>query len=289
MSMHAKHITFGILFGIVAWSFGAPVQAARLTVTTVPTKPVAGEEFVIEARLLTDGDAINAAEGTFALKGFTVKSVSTGGSAFTLWPVEPRYAPGSHSIEFAGGAPTSIEAGGNVPLLSIRALAPAAGSYTLSLESARAFKSDGRGTPVGIPSISKEISVAASGDHGASVPKDMVPPEFVSVEVGRDASLFDGKAYISFFASDDQSGVATYEVREGFFSLYQKADRYYVLNDQSQGKDVWVRVTDAAGNSEVYKIPSAQPRSSVWWVGGILLIVMALGIYWYRVRMWRRH
>ncbi len=263
------------------WSLCPQAQAAQIILSTTPATPSAGEPFTIVVRLDTQGDALNAAEGSVMLDKMAVQSVHTGGSALSLWPTEPRYSPGSHSIDFAGGVPGSIAAGEDVLLFTIVAQAHLAGSYSVSVGSARAFKSDGLGTPVEIPASSKTISVGAGPGTAAPEPHDTTAPQFVSVEVGQDASLFDGRTYLSFFATDDHSGVTRYQVKEGWFSAYHDADRYYVLVDQEQGKTLWVRATDADGNTVTKKIPSAHPLG-VWKMiaGGILIVLALLLMYW---------
>ncbi len=278
LSVHKNILT--VLALMALWSLGASAQAAQITVTTTPAAPAAGEPFTIAVRLTTQDDALNAAEGSVALTKLDVRSVSTGGSALSLWPIEPRYSPGSHSIEFAGGLPGSIAAGEDVPLFTIVAQAPSAGSYTVSVGSARAFKSDGRGTPVAIAATSQKIAVGAGPGTAVPEPKDSIAPQFVSAEVGQDPSLFEGRKYLTFFATDDKSGVSSYQVKEGWFSRYHDADRYYVLVDQEQGTTLWVRATDADGNTVTKKIPSAHPMN-VWKVivGGILIVLALMLMY----------
>lgn len=278
-----------LMLAAAAWSCGAQAQAAQITLSTSPSAPAAGEWFDISVRLSTQDDALNAAEGSVSLGTLDVKSVSTGGSAMSLWPVEPHYSLGSRSIEFAGGVPGSIAAGEDVLLFVIKAKAPAAGTYSVSAGSARAFKSDGRGTPVAIAATSKKIAVSSvSSGTAAPESKDASAPQFVSVEIGQDPSLFDGRKYLTFFATDDQSGVDRYQVKEGWFGSYRDADRYYVLADQEQGTALWVRATDAAGNTATKKVPTAHPLGAWKVAAGGILILLALAVM-YRSYRKRRH
>lgn len=259
----------------------APARAAELSFVTVPQEPAIGAPFTIEVYLSTEEDSINAAEGSVSLGSLEGVEVSTGGSVFTLWPVLPRYSRGTQSVEFAGGLAGSVAAQEKVKLFEVRAQAPVAGSYAVSLGAARAFKNDGRGTPVAIPGARASIQVVAEGEQELPAPaRDVAPPEFVSVEVGQDASLFSGRKYVSFFAKDDESSISKFEVKEGWFGRYTEADRYYVLKDQEQGRDIWVRVTDAAGNTAVEKISSAHSNNAwMWIVGGILTLLAFIAVY----------
>jgi len=276
LSAHLIKILPAVVLAAALWSVGTPAHAAQITVSTTPATPGAGEPFSIMVRLNTQDDALNAAEGSVVLSGLEVVSVSTGGSAMSLWPVEPKYSLSSRSIEFAGGLPGSIAAGEDVPLFTIVAKAPSAGSYQVSVGSARAFKSDGRGTPVAIAASSKTVSVGTGPGTAMTEVKDATAPQFVSVEVGQDQSLFDGRRYLTFFATDDNSGVSRYQVKEGWLGRYKDAERYYVLADQEQSKTLWVRATDADGNSVTKKIPSAHPQSAWKMIAGGILVVLAL-------------
>lgn len=276
---------FAVFVLLCAGATASEAHAAQLLVGTTPAVPAAGEMFTIEVRLQTEEDTINAVEGSINLGSLRVERVHTGGSGLSLWPTEPRYSPGSHTVEFAGGVPGGILQGEEVLLFTIEVQAPAAGTYTVEASSLRAFKNDGTGSAVAVAPISSKVSVVAeSSSLAASVPKDSTDPQFVSVEVGSDPSLFDGRSYLTFFATDDQSGVSRYQVKEGWFSRYKDADRYYVLADQSGGTDVWVRVTDAAGNTATKKISSTHGTSAWQLLLGGILILLAFTLVYQRCR-----
>lgn len=261
------------------------VYAARIFFSTSPATPAAGETFTILVHLDTGADSVNAVEGSLDLGTLRVERVHTGGSALSLWPSEPKYSLGSHTVEFAGGVPGGIAEGKEVQLFSIEAQAPAAGTYTVSSASVRAFKNDGKGSAVAVAPASKKISVTSeNAEPAAAKPKDTTAPQFVSLEVGQDSSLFDGRQYVSFFATDEGSGVTRYQVKEGWFSLYHDADRYYVLADQDRGSDIWVRATDDAGNTVTKKIPSEHGTSAWRWIAGGILILLAFTLMYRRLR-----
>ena len=126
-----------------------------------------------------------------------------------------------------------------------------------------------------VPDSTKNISVARTGSTEVASSKDTAPPQFVSVAVGSDPSLFGGKFYLSFFAQDSQSGVDHYEVKEGLFGGYVRADRYYVLHDQSLRSDISVRAVDVAGNTVIATIPAAHQSHTLWlFAGGILAVLL---------------
>lgn len=281
---HVKKTFLISAFVLFGWSLGAMAHAAQITFTAAPIAPAAGEEFTIAVRLSTQDDSLNAVEGSVSVpKDIAVKNVSTGGSVLSLWPAQPRFVPGSGKVEFTGGVPAGVPAGADMLLFTITAVASAPGSYTFALDSARGFRDDGKGTGFMISGLQYKVSVGTQASAPAPQEKDTTAPQFISVEVGQDPALFDGRRYLTFFATDDQSGVNYYEVKEGWFSRYTKADRYYVLSDQEQRFAVWVRAVDQAGNRTAQKIPSQHPDYSlVYWGGGILLIVAIVFVQYLR-------
>lgn len=278
------HIQKIILAGFALAVFAAPsVHAATLEISTVPAAPEAGKDFLIEIRTSTDGSPINAAEGSVTLPaGIAVQGVQTGGSVFSLWPVEPRFVRSTNTVEFTGGTPNALTNLSHALLFTVGARAQAAGTYAVSAGNARAFLSDGKGTPVQFAPVVKKITVGSKSSNEEVKTKDTTPPQFVVAELGNDTSLFNGNTYLTFFATDDKSGVKEYSVKEGLFGGYVPAEHYYVLKDQSLKKDLWVRATDFEGNQITKKIPATHP--ALPWsliIGSILVAVIGL-LLWMR-------
>ncbi|MCX6787144.1 MAG: hypothetical protein NTY93_01300 [Candidatus Kaiserbacteria bacterium] len=269
----------------LCWSCAPTAHAAQIHFIVTPASPSAGSTFTVEAWLSTQNDRINAAEGSVAIPdGLTVRSVSTGGSGFTLWPVEPHFAPGDHAIEFAGGVQAGIASGQETPLFTFSVTTSAPGKYLISASHVNAYRADGTGAEIAVTGVPKDVALEIIESVPTIPENDSNVPTFVSVEVGQDPSLFNGRQYLTFFATDDKSGVSYYEVKEGWFGQYVKADRYYVLADQGRGSPIWVRVVDAEGNSTVEKIPSQHTDYTFLYNVGGILVVMLLAIFTWYVR-----
>jgi hypothetical protein len=281
IALHKKILLVAGL-ALCGWSIASGAYAAQITFTMAPQSPAAGEDVAVTVRLDTQKDSLNAVEGSISIpKDLMVEGVNTGGSALSLWPVEPRFVPGSSKVEFAGGVPAGIAPGRDVVLFTITAKASAPGTYAVAPASVRGFRDDGQGTAFSIGGSAAKISVGMQASSEPQAQEDTMPPQFISVEVGQDPALFGGRRYVAFFATDDNSGVSYYEVKEGLLGRYTRADRYYVLSDQGGGSAVWVRAVDAAGNSTVKKIPSPRSALAFAYLGGGILIVLA-GIAWMR-------
>lgn len=242
-------IFFALFFAVVA-----DTQAAGVQLKLSPQNPGSGQEFAIGVYLSADVD-FNAAEGSIVVPpNLSVRRIHTGGSAFSLWPAQPQYYPASRLVEFAGGSTQDVFAGNEILLFTIL-LTGEPGMYTISARDVRVFKNDGDGTPNAVPAASAQFTVRVLAEDAEDAP-DTSAPEFVSVEIGQEPSLFGGRKYLVFVATDDRSGVTRYEVKEGWLSVYRPVERYYVPKDQSLGTDLWVRATDASGNSVIQKIPA---------------------------------
>jgi hypothetical protein len=244
-------------------------HAATLSVQLPASVPI-GVPFTIQVMLDSGGDVLNAIDGTVHIpSGISVQSVDTGSSLLALWPVEPVYRVSDDLISFAGGTPGGLAANTTGTVFTITAVADAPGTYRFSTANVSGYLNDGKGTRVAIAVASGSTNASATAPAPAGTPADSIAPVFTSVAIGSDASLFGGQYFASFYATDSGSGVDYYEVKEGWWSPYVRADRYYVLHDQSLQTDVTVRAVDGAGNAVTATIPAAHP-----WPHRILYLVL---------------
>lgn len=124
------------------------VEAATLSVSPATGVHTVGSSFQVQVRLNTQGEPINAAEGT--LKFDPAKLQVTGiskGSIFGLWAVEPSFSNAAGTITFGGGSPTGYtgSAGG---IITIRFQAKSGGTANVSFTKGSVLAADGRGTNV---------------------------------------------------------------------------------------------------------------------------------------------
>jgi hypothetical protein len=97
------------------------------------------------------------------------------------------------------------------------------------------------------------IRKRGEGDASFSAPvrylvqNDRTPPESFDAVVARDKEAFGGSYFVSFAATDGQSGVNYYEVKEGSMEP-EKAVSPYVLKDQMLSQEITITAVDFAGN-----------------------------------------
>lgn len=272
------------LFFFILLALGAApafASAAELSFKIEPEFPVVGESFLVHVFLTTEGETINAIDGVIKVPAdLVIERASTGGSALTLWPVSPRFVPSSSQIEFTGGVPEGVGPNATVKLFTVHALGRAPGGYVFSSRNARIYRADGQGTEVALPAANIRVTVGNTEGTQLAAERDRRDPTFVVAEVGQDPALFNGNYFVTFSATDDQSGVTLYEVKEGRFGSYLPAERYYVMHDQTLNTPVWVRATDASGNRATVRVVGN--GSSVPIIIGGILVLLVLVFLWRR-------
>ena len=124
-------------------------QAASLQVSPATGVYQVGSTFTVQVRVQTNGESINASEGTlkFNPNELSVVSVSRTSSIFNLWVAEPTFSNTAGTVTFSGGVPTGYTgAVGNV--LSVTFRVKNAGSPRVSFTDGSVLANDGRGTNV---------------------------------------------------------------------------------------------------------------------------------------------
>jgi len=255
------------------------INAASLTFVPVGQ----GSSFSVEVRLAPEAEHLNTVEGTIHIPdGLSVTRIGTGGSALALWTVPPTFSRSDRTVTFVGGVPgEGLAPDANELLFTMYLVADASGSYTLTPEAVSGFRADGTGTRVAVDAEAGSVSVDASSES-PRLAADHSAPQGITAVVGSDASLFDGASFVSFYASDEGTGVVSFQLKEGWLAPYQAAERYYVLADQSGKTPVWVRAVDAAGNTRTSHVEDT--GGIIYWVllWFPVAFVLVVGISWWR-------
>jgi len=105
--------------------------------------------FTVKVAVNSDGQSINAAEGTlkFNPAELSVVSVSRSTSVFNLWVTEPTFSNSAGTVTFSGGSPTGYTgSGGAVFTVTFKSLV--AGTSRISFTQGSVLANDGRGTNV---------------------------------------------------------------------------------------------------------------------------------------------
>ncbi len=249
--------------------------------------------FVLEARISSPDELINVADGAFLFDtdALEVKELSVGGSAFSLWAHGPSFSNTTGRVNFVGGIPDGFQHKDGLILKAIFR-AKQEGETALFFESGFSLLlSDGNGTSIRPQTHPITLHIAERPAQGS--PKDewkdflgadTTPPKFIEAILSKDPQFFNNKYFVSFFATDEQTGVAYYEIKEGSRS-FVRAVSPYVLQDQALGETVQIKSIDSAGNESVttlerMPVPSAPlSTTALFWVAMLVSVVLAITIF----------
>lgn len=296
-----KSTNFYFLSFILVFFFAFSVQGAQAaevyfaphTGTLYP-----GDVFVVEARISSPDELINVADGAFLFDKniLEVTEVSIGGSIFSLWAKGPIFSNTDGRVSFVGGAPDGFQSKDGLILKTIFR-AKQEGETTLSFGGGFSLLlSDGRGTSISPQTRSLVLHISQrppqvplKDEWKALIGADTIPPTFVEAIISKDPQFFDGRYFVSFFATDEGSGVAQYEIKEGD-PAFTKAVSPYVLQDQTLGGSIQVKVIDSAGNEslitpQLAPVPHAsQYTTMLFWILVVLLIAISAWALFFRLR-----
>ncbi len=275
--MKKDHLFFAILLrGIGLFATPLSADAAKIFINPLEKGLVVGNTTIIKVMVDTGGQEINAAEGIVKLDtSAQVVSLNTGGSIFDLWARKPSFENGN--ISFTGGSTSGVY-GGALRIFSIAVKPTSVDSVKINFENSFAYLNDGKGTKIVLDGSAVELPVAQTGEKvdemTALSASDTTAPAKFSIELGRDQGINDGKYFVSFYATDDASGINRYEVIENGLPAVRSGN-VYVLQDQTLSGVVEVRAIDNAGNvrTETLKLKAEFP-----WLKTILVSILALGV-----------
>jgi len=271
-----------ILVGLFFSFEHADAASLKMYVTSQSDSVQIGDTILLNVYAQSDQE-INVVEGVLVVSNpADIVSINTGGSIMSMWPKTPTID--GRRISFIGGTPSAVF-GKSLKLFTVAIKPSTVNPIRISFEKVNANLNDGKGTRVFGVGTPFEIKVLASTNDtnntanrndelGVLVSGDNTDPEPFVIELGRDSKLYDGKYFITFFATDRDSGIDYYEVTEEGFPAVRPDGNIYVLHNQSLDKKVKVKVFDHAGNSRVETF-GGQP--SPMWVK-IIGVILLLGV-----------
>lgn len=284
--------------------FPASVLAARVTFEpkTIPATPQ--ENYTVTVLMDTEGESINAIEGTVVIDAALGNplSVTDSGSVVTYWIARPSWNESSRTVRFSGSVPGGFSGSGILFSVVLPPTSGTPGANALSLVDVRAYRNDGLGSLAKVALESLRFSQSSEPMNQAiadqlfvdDTKKDNDPPEIFSPSISRDERVYDGKWFVTFAASDKQSGVDHYEIQESRSGKidsgrWKRAESPYLLEDQELHSYVFVIAIDRQGNERVIKIYPRNPlpwtqrsRSMLIAAGGLAVLVSAYYVYYRR-------
>src|SRR3989344_5090472 len=159
-----------LLFLIITAVLGIGVtaqaaNAAQLFLYPDPIEIPEDSSAIVEVRLDTEGQSVNAAEVLlrFPSGSVTIRQVLTGGSVLPIAP-EPPFV-GTDTVKISGGAPSGFNGGGTIARLEIagRGSSRVPGARIDFEETTRVLLNDGKATPARVTFRSSQIQFLPAG------------------------------------------------------------------------------------------------------------------------------
>ncbi len=287
-------LTLLFAFFLLFSSFIFTTQAA--VVRNNPLSDIGARDvFVLDVLIDTEGETINAIEGSMRIlnsaSSFEVRDISTAGSEIVLWPRKPSLSETGDIITFTGGVPGGIS-GKNILLFKVILFVSNVSELQIVGDDIQVFIHDGKGTAVATQTRFSPISI----DQEKSTPfdawqenisQDNTPPEIFEISLLQDKNLYNNSKYLSFNAFDIDSGISHYGVKEGNRDIVRTGETY-VLANQSEQLSVSVTAYDIAGNART--IAYSLNEDTVNWVSivlGVALGYVIILLIRYMLRHWR--
>lgn len=265
--------------------------AASVNFTADSKSVYLGDVFIVEARISSPDEPINVADGAilFDRSILEVKELSTGASIFGLWAQPPVFSNETGRISFVGGSLDGFRGDGG-SVLKIVFFAKKEGSAAIDLQDDfSVFLGNGKGTkiipqktPMTVSVLARPPEIAPTDEWRAFVLKDKTAPQFVEALIDNDPSIFDDRYFAAFFATDDGSGIAYYEIQEGDRD-FMKAQSPYLIQDQALHGTITVKAVDRAGNESLKvlkRVPAEEIPRKINWFWLLALIVGLIIVGW---------
>ncbi len=158
--------------------FAGSAQAASLSLSPGSGSYAPGATFTVRLSVNSQGQSINAADGTikFDPSQLTVVSATRSGSIFNLWVTEPTFSNIAGTVPFSGGLPSGYTgSGGNIMSVTFRA--KGSGSTKVSISGGSVLANDGQGTNVLSSSGSASFTFQAAAPAPTPTPSTPTSPE----------------------------------------------------------------------------------------------------------------
>ena len=273
----------------------AIASAASLRLQDAPSSVHVGDTFIVTLLLDSTDAALNAFEGSLHFSpSLMLQDIRFTGSLVPLWVEKPEQKE-TGTVIFAGVFPGGFQEKGKLFTLVFKA--QSVGSADLSFGSeTKAYKDDGKGTPVSLktPTLSFAVVASSGAPREVILPTDTTPPEpFVPVVVSGQAFGWEGPALV-FDTEDKDSGILHFEIARSYNPQAQEKDLSwqvvqspYALSAQDFGRYLFVRATDRAQHTYTavvspQKISIALLVRQQWFVILLLLGIACSVILFFR-------
>lgn len=139
-----------LTISVVGIAIATTAQAATLGFSPASGSHAVGQSWTVTASVNAAGQAINASEGTitWTTSTLSLKSISTSGSIFQFWAIQPSGSDATGRVIFSGGLPSPGYSGGGGTILRLTFQAKATGTGLVQMTGGKVLANDGQGTDV---------------------------------------------------------------------------------------------------------------------------------------------
>ena len=269
------------LFLLPIVSFGAVVSVESRGVL-----PSVGDTAIFDVYLNTEGQTINTVDGSIKIidqDRLALQNYFVANSILSLWPTSPTFNSKDRGVSFVGGTPGGVKTSHGL-LFSLVFSAKSSGDIVFRPQKTVIYSNEAKATSIIAEnkdlsfSISENGNVVTKNNWQELIEKDKTSPQPFTVTLNQDPNLFEGQKFISFTTSDDGTGIAYYEVREGNFPP-EKAETQYVLQDQQKIEKIEVIAYDRAGNKRIGTLQD-QKNSLFLDILWLILILVIVRLIW---------
>lgn len=291
--MSRKYIYKLIGFVFASAFLISPAFAADFYFDNLPKTIPQNQEFKLDISIDAKDKTLNAVGGKIIIPNeyFEVRQILTGESGISFWVDEPA-GNSKDEITFSGIVTNGFT--GKIKLFSAIISPKKIGDTYIKTNALTALLNDGKGTADTVNSPETRIVITAATTKPAAVETpDFTAPEFDAIELTKNSSLCRGDYALIFHAADKETGVDKYRILEqknyGLFGLniktgtWKKTESPYCLSDQKLQSDIFVKVTDMAGNAKIIGVSHSSPipwyENIMLWSIIILLALISIALF----------
>lgn len=283
---------YPIIIALIFLGSTITADAQSMMIDTAGKELRLNDTTVLKVYLNTNDQEINAIDGKMKIDGpVEIVSMNTAGSVMQFWPGKPSWD--KNYVSYVGGSPDPVF-GTKLKLFNIALRPISSGRVKITFEDNRVFLSDGEATSIKLDPESQIIeilggSITRTNELAQIIADDKDLPNEFRIEIGKDNTTFDGQYFLSFNATDDDSGVQRYEVKEGNNPRIRTGTTY-ILQDQSLKTPVTVYAIDNAGNERAIEFEYRKPISifTIILSAVALLLLIYTTLYLYSLRKSRQ-
>ncbi len=289
-------VSVAILFCSTFFLAAKSVSAAELRLESNNKNVSVGDTTSIDVIINTEGENINVIDGSInipsGLNLVEIKELSIANSALSQWVRTPSLSIKDGNISFIGGLPGGLNKK-SASLFRIFFTSKLSGQVTFSPNDIKVYANDGLATQVGVHvtpisiTINENSNLPVKDELKAVTVKDFKAPTNINVDLGQDESLFDGQKFINISASDSESGIDYFEVKEGNRESVRTSNSY-VLQNQNNLEPIAIFAFDKAGNVSKKILSTYSPKNSYLWITVIILSVAMIASLFILYRIFKK-